>query len=754
MESNLDKARKIIFNPNFRLLKIDDQKLIMQQILASGVTKEQLEKLLIESTKPQVNNQKEEKETLMLSQLNDVVNNSTFSTLSADRKHAILERFRKDLSYDQNTFNNLVTGMINQNNDEFSQIMDVLAQHPQDTKTPLNKFVIGVLSKNRKATIEEVNRIIRENWGNRVRPPPQLFGSLTGMVEVDLIYSEKVFPNQLLIELKRNLAQLQDPVKINNVFLEGLINRYGITVDDVNYLLRQMWREDPVPIYTPPEAIRQALINNLNANSPFAPQMSMLYDAARIQLGMNLDEFNRFLSQNWRGQGFVRRLIMDDGVPLLLDVNATRQQLIDELNAPRRNEFDRNMANFFNEERQNLGMSLEEFNQFLQDNWRGRGRIEFIIQRGIPSFRIGIDVRAGDEEPMPNVMLLNQRRRNNAGPRPAGELVDDEAALVEIGDLLGMINTFAERELDKYGRNGVLIEDLGQLLNDMGPYLQRFAAANLHGRSVGMPLNVYLELLQGWKTRFNELIQLDRTLGRRCQNTHTPINEEPIEDVPDGEIIRLENGICWDIDTLTDYIREKKGENVAKDLRNYPTRTIWENDDDLARILRHERSNQRGFTQWFMNKNIAEHVGNISNETLNRMIIAASLLSSRGQSFRQAMQRELAQKPKLLEAWRQVGENPNDTYLIKNKEIRHDIEQTIAITLKSLAVVDFLNYYDNQITQEERNALDAIEPTFAKELRMCQRGEHCVFGMARTLQTLRNQIAGVKGIPFIDLGIE
>ena len=95
-----------------------------------------------------------------------------------------------------------------------------------------------------------------------------------------------------------------------------------------------------------------------------------------------------------------------------------------------------------------------------------------------------------------------------------------------------------------------------------------------------------------------------------------------------------------------------------------------------------------------------------------------------------------------------------DTYLIKNKEIRHDIEQTIAITLKSLAVVDFLNYYDNQITQEERNALDAIEPTFAKELRMCQRGEHCVFGMARTLQTLRNQIAGVKGIPFIDLGIE
>jgi hypothetical protein len=244
---------------------------------------------------------------------------------------------------------------------------------------------------------------------------------------------------------------------------------------------------------------------------------------------------------------------------------------------------------------------------------------------------------------------------------------------------------------------------------------------------------------------------MDKALGRRCINTHTPILGEPVEEVPDNEIIRLNNGVCWDVDTLTKYIKDEKGSNDARKLRGYPSKTIWENNEDLDRILRHEISNRKGFSQWFMNRNVEENALKISNETLDQMMIAASLLASRGQPFQDAMEKELAQDPKLLAEWRRIGRNPDNTKFIGNKEIRDAVVFTIAKTLKSLAVVDFLDYFYNKISQEERNALLQIEPTLEKNLAACKVEGYCVFGMARDLQTVRNQIAGVKGLPFIDL---
>lgn len=659
MESNLDKARKIILNPNFATLGTEQQAMIMRQILASGVTKDQIRAFILEAERLR-QAQTPKDNSKLIRELTDTINNPNFQTIDPDRRQSILEKFKRDLNYDQSSFDNLLATNIkiqpSRPGDE-EQILEALRKFKEkDYRTVTN---IDRLRVELGWSLEKLNRFTRENWKTKNVP---IFYGESG--EMDYVFSPEPVSPTFILALEDYLTRIRDIDSFNVTDVRRLIEQNNVPENVVNIILPQLWEDmnggPPFPIYTPPQDYRNLAIDLSN-----------------------------------RG-----------------DV--------------------RNYAPALNKTRQQLKMTFEDFNDFIRQNFKGKG----------PAPRLRDN---------PIRIVFEEQDRANPGPRPRGEVVDDAAATIEMGDLGGMINNMLTNELNKYGRNGVLVQDLMDLLNEIRPFMTDFVRAGMVRKSTNMPLEQYLTLMQDWKSRFNEIIQMDKALGRRCLNTHTPINEEPVEEIPDGEIIRLENGVCWDIDTLTDYIRQQKGKNDASALRNYPAKQIWDNADDLDRILRHQRSNERGFTQWFENRNVGENAAKISNETLNRMIIAASLLSSVGKPFKDAMQRELAQKPKLLEEWRRIKMNPDNLYMIKNEEIRKDIEQTIAITLKSLALVDFLNYYDNQISQEERDALDAIEPTFAKELRICQRGEHCVFGMARTLQTLRNQIAGVKGLPFIDL---
>lgn len=654
MESNLDKARKIILNPNFATLGTAQQAMIMRQILASGVTKDQIRAFILEAERIR-QNQTPKDNSKLIRELTDTINNPNFQTIDPIRRQTILEKFKRDLNYDQTSFDNLLATSIKiqptKSADE-EAIIEALSHifHSQGARR-LDQLIVKL-----GWNLEKLNQFARENWKDK--NAPVFFRDASG--DLDFVSSPEPVSPAFLSALEDYLNRLGGVEDFSSLDLRRLIEQNDVPENVVNFIIEQLWGDSPYPIYTPPQVLRNLAIDLSN-----------------------------------RG-----------------DVQ--------------------NHADHLNKIRQQLGMTVKDFNDFIRQNHKGKS----------PVPRLRID---------PVNIVFERQDRVNPGPRPKGEVVDDGAAAVEMGDLGGMINNMLTNELNKYGRNGVLVQDLMNLINEIRPFMADFIKAGMISRSTNMPLEQYLTLMQDWKSRFNEIIQMDKALGRRCLNTHTPINEEPVEEIPDGEIIRLENGVCWDIDTLTDYIRQQKGKNDASALRNYPAKRIWDNDDDLDRILRHQRSNERGFTQWFENRNVGENAAKISNETLNRMIIAASLLSSVGKPFKDAMQRELAQKPKLLEEWRRIKMNPDNLYMIKNEEIRKDIEQTIAITLKSLALVDFLNYYDNQISQEERDALDAIEPTFAKELRICQRGEHCVFGMARTLQTLRNQIAGVKGLPFIDL---
>ena len=245
------------------------------------------------------------------------------------------------------------------------------------------------------------------------------------------------------------------------------------------------------------------------------------------------------------------------------------------------------------------------------------------------------------------------------------------------------------------------------------------------------------------------LVEKQKSSGRRCNNKEDPISLIPIADLDDAHYIRLESGECWEVESLLDYIQNyTNGKNDASKLKNYSSKLIWKNDQELNRILRHPLAVKSGFAIWFNNKNHGESASKISEKTLRVMTWAASLLASRGDDFRGALERELDEKQLL--AWRNAGNNIDRVYE-KDKKIAQEIEFTVRTTLKSMATSEFYRYY-MALTEEEKRAINSFDPSFEKNLFACNKGEFCVFGMADELLSTRNSIAQIKKLPIVDLG--
>lgn len=71
--------------------------------------------------------------------------------------------------------------------------------------------------------------------------------------------------------------------------------------------------------------------------------------------------------------------------------------------------------------------------------------------------------------------------------------------------------------------------------------------------------------------------------------------------------------------------------------------------------MHHPLAIKSGFSAWFNNRNHADAAKKISEKTLRIMAWAASLLSSRGDDFRAALDKELDNKQK--EEMRKAGGN-------------------------------------------------------------------------------------------------
>jgi len=230
---------------------------------------------------------------------------------------------------------------------------------------------------------------------------------------------------------------------------------------------------------------------------------------------------------------------------------------------------------------------------------------------------------------------------------------------------------------------------------------------------------------------------IKKKITRKCNNSKDPISFTLIENLDDEHYIRLESGECWEFESLLDYIQNyTQGVNDASKLKNYSSKVIWKNNEELNKILNNPIAIKSGFVNWFNSKNI--QVGYISDKTLKMLKRTASLLSSKGGEFQDALEKELNREQ--LEELKKAG---NDINKIKNAEIAKEIEFTINNTLKSMAIENFFNYY-NSLSNEEKNALKEIDNELENTLINCRTGHFCVFGFADILLSDYNKIIGFK----------
>jgi len=342
--------------------------------------------------------------------------------------------------------------------------------------------------------------------------------------------------------------------------------------------------------------------------------------------------------------------------------------------------------------------------------------------------------------------LAPQVVRRNPQPLGPNELVDDFAAAVEFTDLLRVTGELQDRELRLFGQEGELMNEIMELIRYIQalgkPYLD---SANGIRRPTYHLLSEYLFALNTLKNRVKSIADKQLALGRRCINSEDYLSMETIDELDDGHFIRLKDGDCWEIESLLDLIRRKGGKNDASSIKSLNRRYIWANREELDRIRKHPIAISSGFTKWFNSLQFLQASQIISEETLNRMARAASLLKSRGSSFQEALEEELndEQKVALLSA-------KGDVDRVKNPQLRKEISTTIAITLKSAANKEFHEYYTERLTQEERDAIGVFEYDFDRDIKLCHAGNFCVFGMANTLLATRNAIAELKGLPVLD----
>lgn len=292
--------------------------------------------------------------------------------------------------------------------------------------------------------------------------------------------------------------------------------------------------------------------------------------------------------------------------------------------------------------------------------------------------------------------------------------------------------------------------ELLELINDMNLVVRElwYPEGDLFSRQI--PLTEYIGTMQSWTDRYNDIL---KELGKRhCINSHDPFDGTPVEEIPDGEYIRLANGVCWHIMSLVEYIRGVNGRNSSQGLSKYPTRELWNKEIDFPRILRHPLVKKTDFAAWYKEKTSPKAIAEqISVETLNRMERAGGLLRSVGPDFERELRARLTPEQMAI-FQQQASGDPDVLNRIRDSNMRAEIVRIIKEDLKSLAMMEFMIYWD-QLPPEEREAVLVFNVKLEENLRRCLVNDFCVFGMGNDFLVTRNEIAVSKKIPAKDYGV-
>jgi len=307
-------------------------------------------------------------------------------------------------------------------------------------------------------------------------------------------------------------------------------------------------------------------------------------------------------------------------------------------------------------------------------------------------------------------------------------------------------------EISGDARGWPMESELMTLIDDINLVVREMWYREGQYYSMTIPLNEYVTTMQNWTDRYNDIV---KELGKRRSsiNTHDLIDMTPVDEIPDGEYIRLNNGIVWHIMSLVDYIREfTNGRNTSAGLSSYPTGTLWNKEIDLPRILRHPLVRGTEFAKWLVQRQSPKAMAdNIDVETLNRMERAGGLLRSVGPDFiNEARSRlTLIQQEAFV---REARSDPEDLGRIRDSKLREEVQVVIKQDIKSIAMIEWVEYWKT-MSQLERDSIITFNPKLEENVEKCIVDKFCVFGMGNDFLVTRNEIADAKGIPTKNYGV-
>lgn len=259
----------------------------------------------------------------------------------------------------------------------------------------------------------------------------------------------------------------------------------------------------------------------------------------------------------------------------------------------------------------------------------------------------------------------------------------------------------------------------------------------------------HLETIDSWKRRFDFSAAVVRR-NRECRNRDDPWDETPIIDISESEYLHLSNGMCWHIQSFTEYVRGINGVNDSRGLVGYTSERLWETED-LERIFNHPLVKAAGFDVWLRQILSASSYQQVSLETLDQLYRLASILVSRGNPFHRELQKELTPM-QYKTYWQYTKGNSDELFKIPPFEGQEVIKETIKNKLKLDGFEKFMDYY-NRLSLEERNALELLYPGFERDLSFCDAGRLCVYVLAKTAYSIYVRLAGMKGIQALPLDV-
>ena len=426
---------------------------------------------------------------------------------------------------------------------------------------------------------------------------------------------------------------------------------------------------------------------------------------------------------------------------------------------------------YLNNVRKSFGLTIDQFNNVIKNGWisagRGNDTAPFIEkdQRGEVKFvkefldEIGIDQLRTVEKASTKLTTKKVTKPQTTGKNQNKTIrsvaqdnyIDLHYALDRLDEFINdNLRTIRNKEVAKFGRNGLLIGDIHKLIEDVADYAEMIDDILHSGQYLPLPVEVFDDMMDLWKIRLIEIIDNQEKLGKRCINKETPILGTPVDELTEGEYTRLSNEICWENEELMEYIIARGGKNDASNLKTYPSKKIWENDGDFSLILAIPQGRKNGFSKWLKEITSTGLANRISDLTLDRMYVCSSVLTSKGRAFRDIARRELAQDPKLMAIWQKIHENADNIPRIKNRELRDELSRAVTLALKSTSIAEFRGYYKG-LNEDERDALKTFDPHLEGLIESCYEGHECVFGVSNTLIALRNQIARLKKVSIVDL---